>query len=514
MYWLYVALFCVLGTKEPLVKSVEPWNSVRVTLKVSRESAALLQTLAQQQDPKLLDIGILSVQVEGGSPVSLNRPSDALSKLQSANDRLSADGSVQFAAGSASIGAQPPDAGGVRFPNTAVSTAHDVACSRASATTTTVNLLWHPLVDQRAATSNDDTACNWDPFGYNGLSVDPFQFSADDLLTRMLADVPAPKRRQRMRKGSTTSPAHPPCMLSNPLSLTAHEDSRSTVQPSSAPYSVHYGTAFGIPSDGQSHSVQKTRDRAANGSSQQLSLPYSTQLNDFYSVRADNHGMSSVGCHPLYNHPQQSMSSVASVPPFSLDSRMTVSNHAAIDSRSEHTDQHLPVKRRHVKPWNSPGSRSSAGAFCAVTEMTQQSPFRDIHSEGAFVENDVSKDHANTAKLTETHLSTPVSRYGACSPRALWSDAQRVNSSISAGYPAVDAYRFRLPYQQSCSWSHSSSSYVFNDVPYTSTLPFVPDSRKPSSVGGGLTARPSFTTSSNHSMHFLIHFMFIVAAFL
>lgn len=475
-----------LGTKEPLVTSVEPWNSVRVTFKVSRESAALLQTLAQQQDPKLLDIGILSVQVEGGNPVCLDRSIETSSKPSAAGDVVNADSSVCFvASSSALVGACHPAVHGL-LPHTVVSTVQEATCTHASGPASSVNQSWHPLVDQRtAAAANDDSACSWDPFGYNGLSVDPFQFSADDLLTRMLADVPAPKRRQRVRKGSATSAPHVPFLLSNPVSLTAHEECSSAVQPSNELCSVTCSTMFGIPSGTQYHTPQKTgyfdNDRATVGSSQQLSSPYSTQVNDMYSIRVDKHGVLPVGSYPLYNHPQQNISSAAGGLPMSLDSLMTLSNRAVNETRSVNSDQ-PPVKRRHVKSRGATGSHSAVSTYGAVTEMNQQFSFRDLCND--------------TAKSTEMHLPpAPGSRYTVRSPRALWSDAQQSHSVFSAGYQNIDAYRFRLPYRQSCPWTPSNSSYMYSDGPVTGELPW-----KPYSVAGGVAARPSFTVSlPNHS---------------
>ena len=463
--------------------SVEPWNSVRVTLKVSRESAALLQTLARQQDPKLLDIGILSVQIEGSKPVSLDKPAELSSKVNTAGGRVNTDSSVRFPTNSSAVVGACQSAVYGPLTHTAVSTVPEVTCP-AGGPTSNVNLSWHPLVDQRTATSNDDANCSWDPFGYNGLSVDPFQFSADDLLTRMLADVPAPKRR-RMRKGSTASAAHMPYLLSNPVSLTVHEDCSSKAEPSNELY----------PSGTLSRAPQMTsyfdKDRA---SGTPLTSPYSAQVNDLYSVRSNNHGALPVGSHPLYNHPQQGLSSAVGMLPLSLDSLMTVSNHAVTEARSTNSDQ-LPVKRRHAKSRSSTGSHSTVGTYSAVTEMNRQSPFRDICSEGA-VSDSVTKNNANGVKSTELHLPTAAnSRYTVRSPRALWSDSQQGHPVLPAGYPSVDAYRFRLPCRQSCSWTPSNSSYMYSDVPVTGTLPFVPNVRKPFSFAGGVAPRPSFTMS-------------------
>jgi len=47
------------------VKKVEPWNSIRVTLNITRDAAEHLRRLAEVGDQSLLDLGILSVQVDG-----------------------------------------------------------------------------------------------------------------------------------------------------------------------------------------------------------------------------------------------------------------------------------------------------------------------------------------------------------------------------------------------------------------------------------------------------------------
>lgn len=475
-------MFHLSDTKEPLVTSVEPWNSVRVTLKVSRESAALLQTLAQQQDPKLVDIGILSVQVDDSNPICLDQPTEVSSKVNAVGGRVSADSTGRFATNSSTFVGACQSAVHVTLSQTAVSTVQEATHG---GSTSNVNLSWHPLVDQRTATSGDDTGCSWDPFGYNGLSVDPFQFSADDLLTRMLADVPAPKRR-RMRKGSAASTTHVPFPLSN--SLTVHENCSSKSQSSSELYSA-------IPSGTQSQSLQVPacfdKDREAVGSCQQLSLPsYSSQLNNPYSVRADSHDALSFSSHPLYNHPSQNISTTASMLPLSLDSRMTVSNHAI------YSDQ-LPVKQRHSKSRSFTAGHSTVGTFGAMTDMNQHSPFRDICNEGDV--GDIATKKMNGVKSTEMRLPTvPESRYAVHSPRVLWPDGHQGHPVLPMGYQNVSAYRFRLPSQEGCSWTQSNSSFMYSDVPVTGTLPYVPSVRKPFSFGCGvapMASRPSFAPS-------------------
>ncbi|ESN94182.1 hypothetical protein HELRODRAFT_163970 [Helobdella robusta] len=70
------------------VKKVEPWNSVRVTLKLPADAAYKLKHLAEQRDGILREMGVLAVQIEGDSAISLTMDSTSHSNTNVLNDNI------------------------------------------------------------------------------------------------------------------------------------------------------------------------------------------------------------------------------------------------------------------------------------------------------------------------------------------------------------------------------------------------------------------------------------------
>ena len=64
-------LFISSEKRDLQVKKIEPWNSVKVTFTIPREAAGRLRHLAQAGNAVLRQMGVLSVQIQGDSQISL-----------------------------------------------------------------------------------------------------------------------------------------------------------------------------------------------------------------------------------------------------------------------------------------------------------------------------------------------------------------------------------------------------------------------------------------------------------
>ena len=62
-----------LGRRRFALKKVQPWNSVKVTFDIPKEAADRLRLLAVQGNVRLVELGILSVEIVGqSSAISVN----------------------------------------------------------------------------------------------------------------------------------------------------------------------------------------------------------------------------------------------------------------------------------------------------------------------------------------------------------------------------------------------------------------------------------------------------------
>lgn len=67
-------VFFPSGRRRFALKKVQPWNSVKVTLDIPKEAADRLRLLALQGNVRLMDLGILSVEIVGQSNAILLNP--------------------------------------------------------------------------------------------------------------------------------------------------------------------------------------------------------------------------------------------------------------------------------------------------------------------------------------------------------------------------------------------------------------------------------------------------------
>jgi hypothetical protein len=56
-----------LGRRRFALKKVQPWNSIKVTFDIPKEAADRLRLLAVQGNIRLIELGILSVEIVGQS---------------------------------------------------------------------------------------------------------------------------------------------------------------------------------------------------------------------------------------------------------------------------------------------------------------------------------------------------------------------------------------------------------------------------------------------------------------
>ena len=69
---LFNFFYCSLDNRQSLiVQKVEPWNSVRVTVKIPKDAAGRLKQLAESEDQMLRELGILAVQIDGQKTIPL-----------------------------------------------------------------------------------------------------------------------------------------------------------------------------------------------------------------------------------------------------------------------------------------------------------------------------------------------------------------------------------------------------------------------------------------------------------
>jgi hypothetical protein len=73
---IFNKLQSLLDNKDLDVTKCEPWNSVKVTFNIPKDAAEKLASLAEAGDQVLKELGILSIQVEGGQVISMTMVED------------------------------------------------------------------------------------------------------------------------------------------------------------------------------------------------------------------------------------------------------------------------------------------------------------------------------------------------------------------------------------------------------------------------------------------------------
>lgn len=85
MFLLFVNDALYLGRSRFALKKVQPWNSIKVTFDIPKEAADRLRSLAVQGNARLIELGILSVEIVGQSNAILVNPNNSSSNNAAAN---------------------------------------------------------------------------------------------------------------------------------------------------------------------------------------------------------------------------------------------------------------------------------------------------------------------------------------------------------------------------------------------------------------------------------------------
>jgi len=70
------------GRRRFALKKVQPWNSIKVTFDIPKEAADRLRLLAIEGNIRLIDLGIISVEIVGQSnTIPVNNPSTTTNSM-------------------------------------------------------------------------------------------------------------------------------------------------------------------------------------------------------------------------------------------------------------------------------------------------------------------------------------------------------------------------------------------------------------------------------------------------